>query len=96
MAAEFECADSHGLYLLARLREDFERTPVVKPRQRAVIAGEIRLGEARFGLTPINCPRLQWQVEAAESAMDKGRQRRARTIHVVDPDDDPRNLLGKL
>lgn len=93
MAPEFErTSDTHGLFLLAALHDDFWRIPADKPRARAEIAAEIRLQEQRFGLSPYDRRRLQWQIEATEAAQDKGRQRRARTIEV-DPADDPRAVL---
>lgn len=94
MAPEFErTSDTHGLYLLAALHDDFWRVPPDKPRVRAELAAEIRLQEQRFGLSPYDRRRLQWQIEATEAAQDKGRQRRARTIEPVDPSADPRAVL---
>lgn len=94
MAPEFEkTSDTHGLYLLAQLHDDFWSVPADKPRARAEIAGEIRLQEQRFGLSPMDRRRLQWQIEATEAAQDKGRARRARTIEAIDPADDPRSAL---
>lgn len=94
MAPEFERdADSHGLFMLAQLRDDFWSVPPDKPRVRAEIAAEIRLQEQRFGLSPIDRRRLQWEIERGEDASDRTRQRRARTIQAVDPSDDPRSAL---
>lgn len=93
MAPEFEkLSDTYGLYVLAALHDDFWSLPVDKPRARAEIAAEIRLQEQRFGLSPMDRRRLQWQVEQTEEAQDRGRQRRARTV-TVDPADDPRAAL---
>lgn len=94
LAPEFEkLTDTYGLFMLAQLRDDFWSVPPDKPRVRAELAAEIRLQEQRFGLSPLDRRRLQWQVEATEEAQDKGRQRRSRTIEQVDPSDDPRTAL---
>lgn len=94
MAPEFErTSDTHGLYMLAALHDDFWRVPPEKPRVRAELAAEIRLQEQRFGLSPYDRRRLQWQIEATEAAQDRGRQRRARTIEPVEAGSDPRAVL---
>lgn len=94
MAPEFEkTSDVHGLHMLAALHDDFWRAPAEKPRLRAELAAEIRLQEQRFGLSPYDRRRLQWTIEQAEEAQDRGRQRRARTVNQVSPGNDPRSAL---
>lgn len=56
MAARFVKADMHGLYTLAALVDQFQRTPTPQ------LASEIRQQRACFGLTPIDRWRLQWEV----------------------------------
>lgn len=65
-----------------------------KPRDRLLIAGEIRLQRQAFGLTPYDRRRLEWTIENTEDAKDRGaarRQRRATPPPVAD--DDPRRGL---
>ena len=97
MAPEFLTADTHGLFLLAELEDDFHRA--TSPRQRVELAKEIRLQRAMYGLTPMDRRRLQWEVERTEDAVDKGRRRR-RTVREREAAEtqgegvDPRALLG--
>ena len=54
---------------------------------------------AAFGLSPYDRRRLEWTVEEAESAKDKGRQRRERASSAVavEPEgDDPRAIMGAV
>ncbi len=61
MATEFLQADMHGLYRLAVLINKFW----LRPDRR--LAGEIRLQQAAYGLTPLDRRRLEWEVSRAES-----------------------------
>lgn len=72
MASEYVTADAHGLYRLAMLVEAFWRSP------NKDLAGEIRLQEQRYGLSPLDRRRLEWTVESADEAKDRGRARRQR------------------
>lgn len=74
MAPEYDSSDRHGLYVLAALVDDYWLAET--PRERAALAAEIRLQRQCFGLTPIDRRRLQWEIEKASDAMDKGRRRR--------------------
>ena len=76
MAPEFDDSDIHGLYMLAQLEDDFWKAK--SPSLRRDVAAEIRLQAIRFGLSPIDRRRLQWEIEKTEEARDKGRRRRAR------------------
>ncbi|WP_409186712.1 hypothetical protein F9C11_21725 [Amycolatopsis sp. VS8301801F10] len=89
MAPEFEKADSHGLYLLAVLVDDFWRNP------STALAAEIRLQRQGFGLTPIDRRRLQWEIERVDEAQDSGARRRAARKEQApkEPKPDPRDLL---
>lgn len=55
MAAKFLQADLHALYRLAQLIDGFWHGDLD-------LAGEIRLQEQRFGLTPLDRWRLQWEI----------------------------------
>jgi hypothetical protein len=69
MAPEFDESDVHGLFILATLVDAFWYEP------NAALAAEIRLQRQCFGLTPIDRRRLQWEIERAEEAQEKGRKR---------------------
>ncbi|WP_031467106.1 hypothetical protein [Sciscionella sediminilitoris] len=95
MAPEFTESDVHGLLMLAALHDDYWTAPASKPRDRAFIAAEIRLQEQRFGLSPIDRRRLQWEIEKGEDAAARTRKRKAETAKPTPPDpaNDPRNVL---
>ena len=87
MAAEFHESDRHGLFILAALVDQFWTMPSKD------LAGEIRLQRQAFGLTPYDRRRLEWTIESADEAKDRGRQRRARQGGSATPGDDPRQVL---
>jgi hypothetical protein len=87
MATEFDHSDVHGLYLLAALVDEFW----VKPNQ--ALAAEIRLQRQCFGLSPIDRRRLQWEIERADDAQDRGRKRRAAVPKPPAAGADPRQVL---
>ena len=62
MAHEFLRQDLHQLYMLADLMDQYWRKPNAK------LAGEIRQQGQRFGLSPIDRRRLQWEVERPDEA----------------------------
>lgn len=82
MAAEFLQADIHGLFRLAILIDSFWLNPTKE------LAGEIRLQQTAYGLTPIDRRRLQWEVERVEKVAQKRRPPNASTS-----DGDPRSQL---
>jgi hypothetical protein len=89
MAHEYVESDKHGLYLLAELHDQFWRTG------EREIAGEIRLQEQRFGLSPMDRRRLQWQVATTEERLRKGTQPPAPRAAVQPPRaKDPRRALA--
>lgn len=57
MAHEFLRQDLHQLYLLADLHDQYWRKPSAK------LAAEIRQQGQRFGLSPMDRRRLQWEIE---------------------------------
>lgn len=91
MAAEYHVSDRHALYLLAVLVDDFWREPSQK------LAAEIRLQRQAFGLTPYDRRRLEWTVETAEQAKERGGRQSAQPQGQasVQPDrgNDPRLAL---
>lgn len=93
MAPEFLDADMRGgLYLLADLHQ--LRWTATSKTALIESAKEIRLQEVRFGLSPIDRRRLQWEVargEEAEKRRSSGRQKPPR------PDEgDPRKALRAI
>lgn len=86
MAGEYLDTDRDGLGRLAMLVNQFyvERDPK--------LLAEIRLQEARFGLSPVDRSRLQWEVERGEEARRR-RQPATPVSAPVDDAPDPRQLL---
>ena len=88
MAPEFLKADIHGLFQLALLTNDYWQAET--PNQRIAIAAEMRQQGQRYGLSPIDRRRLQWEVEKAEDAMSRGQQRKPAPAPRPQPANDPR------
>jgi len=89
MAAEYLEPDKRGLILLAYLQQSFWTARTNEERFK--FAAEIRQQEVRFGLTPIDRRRLQWEVEKGESAAVRTATRRKRKR--ANPKKDPREVL---
>lgn len=91
MASEYLDADKKGgLYLLAdlhQLRWTLRDSVALKE-----IAGEIRLQEVRFGLSPADRSRLRWAIEQGETAAERTEARRERKAPTK-ASKDPRSLL---
>jgi hypothetical protein len=85
MAAEYLPTDVDGLARLAILIDGFYKMPNSK------LMAEIRLQEARFGLSPVDRSRLQWEVQKGEEAE---RKRRPRQSQHTPSAKDPRGILG--
>lgn len=62
MSTQWEDTDADGLGRLALLWDEFYKAPDPK------VLAEIRLQEARFGLSPLDRSRLQWEVARADEA----------------------------
>jgi hypothetical protein len=99
MAAEYDATDVHGLLQLAVLVDDFWHAE--SPRDRQTASAEMRLQGVRFGLSPIDRRRLQWEIEGSEEAQARGRRRQA-TRPPQDaptgptPAKDPRSILRHI
>lgn len=95
MAPEFDESDMHGLFALALLVDDFWTAESASDRIK--LAAEIRMQGQRFGLSPIDRRRLQWEIERTEEAQDKGEKRRAAKPSgkggAKGKSSDPRNVL---
>lgn len=90
MASEYLDADMRGgLFLLAdlhQLRWTLRDSVALKE-----IAGEIRLQEVRFGLSPIDRSRLRWTIDAGETAAERTEARRE--LKAPKKERDPRSVL---
>ena len=91
MAPEYDDSDQHGLFMLAVMVNDFWDAD--KASARTALAAEIRQQSQRFGLSPIDRRRLQWEIERTEDAQATGRTRRARAVSPSTPSVDPRAIL---
>ena len=78
MASQWLETDGDGLGRLALLWDLFYKQPAPQ------IMAEIRLQEQRFGLSPLDRSRLQWEVSRAEGA-EQRRPRPARRPGISDP-----------
>jgi len=85
MAGEYLESDVDGLARLALLVDAYYNSPSKD------LMSEIRLQEARFGLSPVDRSRLQWEVERGEEAQRK-RQPKA-PVSGSDRVKDPRKVL---
>lgn len=84
MAPEYLDADMKGgLYLLADLYQ--VRWTADSPKILLEAAKEIRQQEVRFGLTPIDRRRLQWEVTRGEQAEQRRPSKRPPSGPVADP-----------
>lgn len=90
-ADEYLPQDFGGMVRLARLWDAANKAR--KPEMLAKLAGEIRLQEQRFGLSPIDRRRLQWEVERGEEAEERTRSRRQRKTASATVEEDPLNYL---
>ena len=90
MASEYLETDFDGLARLAVLIDDFYKAEGAKERRE--LLQEIRLQEARFGLSPVDRSRLQWEIAKGEEAE---RRRPPRTVEEPQQQSeaDPRALL---
>lgn len=92
MAAEFLDAELRGgMYLLAELHQ--KRWTAESTTELLEVAKEIRLQEARFGLSPIDRRRLQWQVGKGEGGTSPSSSSPKRERSPRRPVKDPRSVL---
>lgn len=94
MAPEFHNSDSHGLFALAMLVDDFWACDDSKLRRE--LAAEIRLQRQCFGLTPMDRRRLQWEIERTDEAQARGAQRRDAAAPKSPAKKDPRTALSAV
>jgi hypothetical protein len=82
MAGQWLDTDRDALGRLAVLWDAFYKAPDAKA------LAEIRLQEARFGLSPIDRSRLQWEIQRAEE-----KDAMPRTPHRRPANGDPRRVF---
>lgn len=90
MSSEYDDSDIFQLYLLADMYDRYWRKPTVGR------AAEIRQQRALFGMTPYDRRRLEWTIEIASEAKDRGDRRRASKPPApapTPPAKDPRTVL---
>lgn len=88
MASEYLLTDVDGLGRVALLVDQYYKDPTGKLAKETL--AEIRLQEARFGLSPVDRSRLQWEVQKGEEAQRK----RQPPPSVAKSGKDPRGILG--
>lgn len=84
MASQWLTTDVDALGRLALLWDDFYKAPNAKT------LAEIRLQESRFGLSPLDRSRLQWEINRGDSA-ERQQQQRAQPPKRTGAD--PRSIL---
>lgn len=84
MASKWLPTEFDGVFRLAMKWDDYYT------KGRASDLGEIRLQEQRFGLSPLDRSRLQWEVNRGEEADRKLSRRKEPPAPVVG---DPRKIL---
>jgi len=96
MAPEYLETDIDGLARLALLIDNFYilvNDPLAWGKAKELLS-EIRLQEARFGLSPVDRSRLQWEVQKGEEAQAKRQAAQQPKRSSAGAAGDPRALLG--
>jgi hypothetical protein len=98
MAQEYDESDKHGLFAMAVVVDEFWKAETVSARE--IASREMRLQGVRFGLSPIDRRRLQWEIEKADEAQQRGQKRRRTAEEHSSPGPraahDPRSVLRAL
>ncbi len=93
MAGEYDDTDRHGLAMLAHLVDAFWRsTSNPEAGDPLKLMAEIRQQSQRYGLSPIDRRRLQWEIERTEEAQVRGERRRS-SVPRAAAKGDPRATL---
>lgn len=88
MATQWLKTDVDALGRLALLWDAFYRAPL------PIVLAEIRLQEQRFGLSPLDRSRLQWEVSRADEAQEKQNRRKGTPTKRAAASGDPRAVLS--
>ena len=98
MRQEFDTSDERVLLRMLTLEDAYWRAVDEDDlRAQLAIIVEQRQQERRFGFTPEDRRRLQWQIEQAEQAEEKTTARRRKRAEESKPravPDDPRSMLA--
>lgn len=94
MAPEYDDSDRHGLNMLAVLVNDYWFAET--SRERMQLLAEVRQQSQRYGLSPIDRRRLQWEIERTDEAQQKGTRRRAAAAKKPAGGTDPRAVLRAI
>lgn len=76
MAKQWDDSDVFNVFAVALLYNDIWTAATAKQRKDAL--SEFRLQRADLGLSPYSRRRLEWTIETAEEAQDRGARRRRR------------------
>ena len=76
MAREWDESDVHNVLVVALLYDDIWSATSAKERKDAL--AEYRLQRADLGLSPYSRRRLEWTIETAAEAKERGQKRRAK------------------
>lgn len=76
MAEQWDDSDLHNVFVVALLYNDIWTAGTPKERKDAL--AEYRLQRADLGLSPYSRRRLEWTIETAQEAQDRGARRRRR------------------
>jgi hypothetical protein len=79
MASQYLPTDVDGLGRLAMMIDSYYLYPDSK------VLGEVRLQEARFGLSPLDRSRLQWEIAKGEEAERKRKPKEEPSRKTSDP-----------
>lgn len=94
MSPEWDESDFHNVVLCAVLYNDIWLAESAKDRKDA--AGEYRLQRKDLGLTPYDRRRLEWTIESASEAREKGERRRSKAAVSEKPSGPPSDPRGEL
>lgn len=97
MAPEWDGSDVHNVTVCALLMNDFWTATSATARREA--ASEFRMHRRDLGLTPLDRRRLEWTIESADEAKDRGQKRRANAardrlkVTAAEGSQDPREVF---
>lgn len=91
MSTQHVFSDRHGLRVLVALVHDF--WTAADSKERMNLATAIGREGARFGLSPLDRSRLQWEIDRGEAAADKTKRRRNQKRTPAETGEDPRESI---
>jgi hypothetical protein len=97
MAPAWDASDFHNVTICALFYNDLWTAESSTARREA--ASEFRMHRRDLGLTPLDRRRLEWSIETADAAKDRGRQRRGEAprdrlkVTAIEGHTDPREVF---